>query len=339
MFNLAVELEPIYIEYKIDNFEIKEGENRFVAVAFTEKYVPRKFLEQYHTTLNNKAIRFRHIDPESDADSFLGTVIETWVKDGEMFMVGQLETDTNFQQHVWEDIKKKKLHSVSVGLIKTVNEKKELQKIHFLEASVTPSPKCKECKILITQKMGEEKIMGEDNKTVDPKVYEDRHNQAQELIKKQKQELDVFQIAVDEIAKENKNLVSGMEEKVKQISELNEQVGKLNSELTVQKALPKRLELLKYEGIDPNSDSGKTRLVELEKFDPSIVDSHIATAKRIIEATKHGVSNFTSIPTPQFADNSASYSSAAKFEEKIKNMTPEEVVKATDEYIDKMGGQ
>jgi hypothetical protein len=139
---------------------------RFQAIGITSDYVPKEFIGQLAETARNKEIRFRHISPDDQVESYLGRIIDTKLQDGTMIITGEILGNTAEQQGVQQWIREQQAKGqplgISMGFILTKDQQGHVIRVDAREASVTPSPKCGECritKLLNEEKIGENRVM------------------------------------------------------------------------------------------------------------------------------------------------------------------------------------
>lgn len=168
---------------------------RFQAIGITANYVPKEFLGQLAETAKNKEIRFRHISPDDQVESYLGRILDTKLQDGTMLITGEILGNTPEQQGVQQWIREQQTKGqplgISMGFIVTKDEKSgTVIRVDAREASITPQPKCGECritKLLNENRIGEMREMSSNQPTaqapttgsgvplvpqVDPKIAE-----------------------------------------------------------------------------------------------------------------------------------------------------------------------
>jgi hypothetical protein len=156
--NLAFDLQAYVMEGPV---------LRFQAIGITSKYVPKEFIGQLAETAKNKEIRFRHISPDDQVESYLGRILDTKIQDGTMLITGEILGNTPEQQGVQQWMREQQAKGeplgISMGFIITKDEKTDkVIRVDAREASVTPQPKCGECritKLLNENKNGEMRVM------------------------------------------------------------------------------------------------------------------------------------------------------------------------------------
>jgi hypothetical protein len=154
------------LAFSLQSYSVEGPVLRFQAIAITRDYCPKEFLGQLAETAKNKEIRFRHISPDNQVESYLGRILDTKLQDGTMIITGEILGNTPEQQGVQQWIREQQAKGeplgISMGFIVTKDEKtNQVIRVDAREASITPSPKCGECRItnLLNEKSGEMRVM------------------------------------------------------------------------------------------------------------------------------------------------------------------------------------
>jgi len=340
----------LLVPAKIAKFEQENAFAKFVAILQTEDYIPLNLLEKYHQTGINKPIRYRHIDPEKIPDSFMGVISELWMDEGQLFMTGLLEKDTEFQRQKIQEIKDGKLDSVSARIILT--QKNEVYtKMHILEGSLTPFPKCKECKIVVIeneQQIQEYLNSNQSNPIKDgldlsentSKVYEKLEKLEKSLVvfeerdKLNKEKIDQLTVALSQVSDSKKTLESQLNEEVSKSAELNLKIEKMEADLQQARLLPKIAEILKFEQLNPETPAGSQRSLELKAFNESTIDAILGSVKRVSQLNERGLSPAPPQNAPSFENLNVTeiMNQASNFEPK--NLPIGKYKELVDNFID-----
>lgn len=340
----------LLVPAKIKKFEQENDFAKFVAILQTEDYIPLNLLEKYHPTGINKPLRYRHIDPEKNPASFMGVISELWMDEGQLWMSGLLEKDTKFQLEKIEEIKEGILDSVSAGILLT-HENNEYTKLHILEGSLTPFPKCKECKIVVIE--NEEQIQeyfypniskptkdGLNLSENTSKIYEKLEKLEKSLVvfeerdKLNKEKIDQLTVALSEVSESKKTLESQLNEEVSKSSELGLKIEKMEADLQQARLLPKIAEVLKFEKLNPDTPAGSNRSLELKAFDENTIDAILGSIKRVAQLNERGLIQPSAENAPSFENISVNdiINQAANFEPK--NLPTGKYKEMIDKMID-----
>lgn len=149
------------LAFSVSNLQCEGKSLVFEAIAITKDFVPQHLLKHLAETAVNKEIRFRHISPEKAIESYLGRIRTAEVQDSKMKIRGEIEGYTAeqlaTQQWIREQQAKNEPLGISMGLVLYhETNTKELVNVEAREASITPNPQCKECRI--TKLLNENRI-------------------------------------------------------------------------------------------------------------------------------------------------------------------------------------
>jgi len=316
------------LEYEgvINNLTVVRQENgdnlfRVRFLALTSDYLDGDAILEFGNTLAGKELRWRHQKLEDKPEAFLGQVDEVELEtttDGKVNLWAEvfIYRDTDEQERVIKEIensiKEGKPIGDSVGYIKITNNEDKIVRVFFRELSVTPYPKCKECRVVtkgslecenltqvetLIQAMEEPKIPEKNGgSTISAEAFE-------EFRVKSKALEDVLKSKIEELEKENRESKKQIVElgvtkeqfesklrtlerdrlkmvaEVKKLESKNKTLEDKNQKLMT---IPLRMRIAQMEGLsDPRSI--KTRIRELENETPGSLKNSLKTARAIRE--------------------------------------------------------
>jgi len=315
------EYEGIAEKFFVSEVEKDDGLFRVRFLALTSDYLDASAILKYGDTLAGKELRWRHKKLEEEPEAFLGFVESVDIEqmeDGKVLLWASVVIfqDTEQQdmviKEIKESVKDEKPIGDSVGYIKITGNEDEIIRVFFRELSVTPFPKCKECRVVAKGILAEDcpidiknaiKLMENGNLSENPTgaiisatIFEDYRKKSESMTQMLESKVSSLENEKKDLQKQivtNEVVTDQLKAKIKQLEDEKKEVSDLVSKLRADKAeleeknrklttIPQRLRLAQMEGLtDPSAI--QARMQELESETPASLRNSIKTARGIIE--------------------------------------------------------
>lgn len=281
--------------------ELNELEKRDKSFVFSGLISTREYhgldvdplFKKYLNTWVNKEVRWRH---EDDAELFIGEVKSVWNTNGFYFAKFEIFGDHEIQQQIQEAILKSVNEEKPIGLsthyIVYYNDDGKPVSVYNRELSITPTPKCEECRV--EEHINEDKKMSTEDKN-EPNSWKDLAQDTVTMLKNEAEglrtELTEKGVLIEELDAKVKKSENEKKEFVAKISELEEQVKTLETERDTAKTeleeqtvtMPIVTELLTLEGIT-DEEMKKQAIATYKTMDENSLKFLLDQAKARAEA-------------------------------------------------------
>jgi len=241
------------IDFALEDIEVLEDRFMFTAKSITKDFVCEKGLNRLAQDSINKPVVWRHehpIIPDFKNTHIYGTVLESKAEDGSIYSKYEIYNHTNDHKKVRDVIKMRKELGDPIKISMRFRQyERGGNPIHYdvIEHSLTPTPACKECKMI--DFVNESDIMPEDNKNAEElkkiKILE------AELTKKEKllEDLEVKIVTLEKSISEKDKV---LEEKEGERKEILDKLLELNDKFKEQEKVVDELkEARKMDELNP----------------------------------------------------------------------------------------
>jgi hypothetical protein len=366
MFSVEqIEVEAPSRVVEVSKMEVGKGKPfRYKTLALTSDYLEADAMKLFGATLSAKELRWRHNKLEDKPESFLGIVDSVDFdmgknKEGkdvlQMWTTNTIHNETDEQEEaiklVQESMEKGEPIGHSVGYIKIADDdSKKIVRVFFRELSMTPYPKCSDCRKSSVaneqyQTIEEALMHATEAKSVTneqtagvsaqqfeavAKKLETSMSLLENQIKKvedEKRELQKKIVESEVTSKEFEKKITAAGLEVKRVTEENKglrvKVVGLEDKCKKLTTIPQRIRLAQYEGIT-KPEQIQTRIRELESDTTEQLADKIKSARGIIQRmeVKGRASSPARIAGSQQEGTRASSMSA---EEEISATSPEKL--------------